>query len=364
MRVALLLLLLTACSSWTPDDAAGLTGGVQERLSRRSGTVRFDVDVPEGATELLFTAQVAYPYAAYVVSLTAPHGERVYDAETVWSSPYSVTGAIAPQWAVSLNYPSLDADPPLVAGRYRVVVGVVEPGDANNFRGGVPVRASYYTKADPVVGGRLQANLLYAGGAENADWVAAVDAAVREWTSLYAQAGITLEVREDVVDVGELRAPGRGSAALYQQLSAAQPFRSVNVVLVPDILDEVGLYGIAGGIPGPLAPSAQSAVTVSLLVNAGPDATYSADERRLLGETLAHEVGHYLGLFHPVETSWAAWDSLDDTPECARESACNAALGANLMYPYPLCDAQGRCAPQPELTAQQGAVANRYVGVW
>ena len=81
-----------------------------------------------------------------------------------------------------------------------------------------------------------------------------------------------------------------------------------------------------------------------------------------MGETMAHEAGHYLGLFHPVETSYALWDALDDTPECDDSAACAAALGTNLMFPYPVC-AFSECEEQGLLTPKQVGVMHRYVGV-
>jgi hypothetical protein len=36
-----------------------------------------------------------------------------------------------------------------------------------------------------------------------------------------------------------------------------------------------------------------------------------------LGQTMAHEGGHFLGLFHTTEAEGTAFDPLPDTPECA-----------------------------------------------
>ena len=81
---------------------------------------------------------------------------------------------------------------------------------------------------------------------------------------------------------------------------------------------------------------------------------------------MAHEVGHYLGLFHPAELPVGgvvkSWDALDDTTECLTGSECDAKLGTNLMYPTPLCDSTP-CTPQAQVTPQQQGVVHRYVGV-
>ena len=97
--------------------------------------------------------------------------------------------------------------------------------------------------------------------------------------------------------------------------------------------------------------------------SSGPDARFSEQETRILGETMAHEVGHYIGLFHPVEMTWDLYDMLDDTPECASEQECSEIFRFHLMFPLPVCSPLGVCAPQTELTEAQSAVANGYVGV-
>jgi hypothetical protein len=132
------------------------------------------------------------------------------------------------------------------------------------------------------------------------------------------------------------------------------------VVLVGETIQQGnGIYGIAGAVPGTLVESPHAAVAVSWLTNAGGDGVFSPDDVRLFGETLAHEVGHFLGLFHPMEIPEgdqpiASWDSLPDTPECAGFDACIQDLGDNLMFPTPVCT--GDCSTfvsQTLLTANQ-----------
>ena len=84
----------------------------------------------------------------------------------------------------------------------------------------------------------------------------------------------------------------------------------------------------------------------------------------MFGETLAHEIGHYSGLFHPVECDYDCtleWDALADTPECMGWRDCEAELGTNLMFPYPVCDFYG-CTPAGDLSAAQVGVWQRYTG--
>ena len=68
-----------------------------------------------------------------------------------------------------------------------------------------------------------------------------------------------------------------------------------------------------------------------------------------------------MGLFHPVEAGFSTWDALEDTDDCTRRTACEKALGANLMYPYSICDASG-CLNAEDMTEQQVTVKQQYLG--
>jgi hypothetical protein len=155
-----------------------------------------------------------------------------------------------------------------------------------------------------------------------------------------------------------------GTSTDYLAIANATAVRSVNVVLIPGgILDLPDVLGMSGGIPGPLLPFDNKAVTVSLGEHAGSDLRFTPAEARLLGETIAHEVGHYLGLFHPVESIDLTFhDALADTPDCTTVDECEDLLGSNLMFPYPVCDVSG-CLGQGDVSDAQGSALNRYAGV-
>ena len=108
--------------------------------------------------------------------------------------------------------------------------------------------------------------------------------------------------------------------------------------------------------------STRSAVLVNLALSSGPDGKFDEVETRILGETMAHETGHYLGLYHPVESTWNRWDALPDTPDCNREADCQDAFAQNLMFPYPVCGITS-CTAQSDLTPDQAGVVHGHVGV-
>lgn len=88
----------------------------------------------------------------------------------------------------------------------------------------------------------------------------------------------------------------------------------LNFFLVQEIVGGRAGYiilGIAGGIPGPppgINGTSHSGVAVTM-------AGYTRNPRQL-AQTMAHEGGHFLGLFHTTEAEGTAFDPLADTPEC------------------------------------------------
>ncbi len=258
--------------------------------------------------------------------------------------------------------PRRAADPPLAPGKYTLEFGVVDSSESYVSQ---PVFLDVLLKPDADFGeGELKVKIVYTGGLEDDEGLrAAVDAAKDHWEDLYAQIGIDVDFEELAYgDVGDVEPPAFGDEAVYSDISASTPLRSVNVVIAPSIVSYDEIFGIAGDIPGPLISTGRSAVLISADLSAGPNGVFSAEEERLLAETMAHEVGHYLGLFHPVETTWETWDVLDDTPSCNDEFECVEELGDNLMFPFPVC-AGFSCVPQGVITDEQSGVMHRYVGV-
>ena len=123
------------------------------------------------------------------------------------------------------------------------------------------------------------------------------------------------------------------------------------------------MYGEAAAIPGPIVPTEISAVEISWIAHAGANGKFSDGEIGILGETMAHETGHDLGMFHPVEDGWQNWDAVEDTNDCTDMGSCEEKLGTNLMFPYPVCTSMTDCEAQDQLTDGQVGIMQRYVGV-
>ena len=123
-----------------------------------------------------------------------------------------------------------------------------------------------------------------------------------------------------------------------------------------------GLRGQAGGIPGAIASGTGSS---GMILAVQPAREGSSLDLDALSVTLAHEVGHQLGLFHLTEIAGQPHDVLADTPECtatadaaghglSRTESCPEEATSNLMFhtiPDNLDDLT--------LSAEQGLVLRR-----
>lgn len=325
--------------------------------SNRAGTAHVKVPVADGETALLATVRVDAPNQAHFRLVSDPAGTQVFKAFEWNSSPYSKTNAGFVADVVSLNWPIQAEDPDLFGGRWDFEFGVV---DGNQQYVGIPVLLDVMLKDDAQFTlGHLEVSIVYTDDLENDEGLrAAVDEAQLLWTDLYAVMGISLSFHEYGFPQSDLGPPAFGDEQAYIDISADTTVRSVNLVISDTIEGLDDIFGIAGDIPGPLIPTTRSAVQVSALLSAGPDGVFDSEDTRLLAETMAHEVGHYLGLFHPVEQTWDAWDVLPDTPECDNERECVDDLGENLMFPYPVCGPVS-CTPQDLTTEEQAGVLNR-----
>ncbi len=117
-------------------------------------------------------------------------------------------------------------------------------------------------------------------------------------------------------------------AELPQLLSNALPGNTFNAFLVSDLIETTTtnqgptIVGIDGTIPGPASiggtVASGAAVSVADLrggsCQASPDYVGCGADR--IAYVIAHEAGHFLGLYHVTEEYGAEFDPLLDTPTC------------------------------------------------
>ena len=134
-------------------------------------------------------------------------------------------------------------------------------------------------------------------------------------------------VIRDLYDVFNLVATSKNPGESLQERL------SVNVFLIEDfnVADAPGLLGLSTGIPGMAGMHGISGTgLVFSTANMGKD-------NRTLGQTMAHEIGHFLGLRHTTEHLGSDHDPITDTPTCLLPDlgfACNDA--SNFMFPFSL----------------------------
>lgn len=190
-------------------------------------------------------------------------------------------------------------------------------------------------------GQRLDLNVFYVGAL---DWEPTgargpelLEEALEVVDAIFAPADIYVgEVRQFDVP-GELRQrglvfdsgqdPGAGLQVLARRfgvwaelpglfrLSLGAPGPAVNLFFVQDIagMGSGEVRALAGGTPGPMGMHGTGASGIAIATD------MMLGEPQQLGRTLAHELGHYLGLFHTSERNGEVLDPFDDTPSCTLE---------------------------------------------
>lgn len=359
MRIASLLLLLAACGPRLDEERVGdlrmLTGTVDVG---RDGQIDLKLQPQDGENAVLLTAQAESGARTHVLQVEQSK-TIVFDAIDEATGVYATTNAGYLSLVSTLNWPRSERDE---LGPIRVTLGNVSSTDTY-VRGELEITALF--KSDRDLGaGTIEVAIVYAGGSEaDGDLLNAVTGALDVWQSTYAATGVSVEVvAESTWPDGDLEAPVYGTEAAFSAIAEEVGPHVIPIVITPLISDIEDVLGVAGDIPGPLAATNRSAILVSSVTAAGPDGLFQDEDIRLLGETLAHETGHYLGLFHPVETTWDRWDALDDTRECKSEAPCIEQMRDLLMFPFPVCGFVG-CTPQEVVTPEQSAVMHRYTGV-
>lgn len=361
-------LLICASSACQPD--APRTQQLREDLQVQ--TVRaavsglsepVTVEVPPGTGSLLI--EVAGARGRYFLSkLATPAGRDLVTAGTYVTRESEDTHGGQVDWLLpnTPDEPSLRIQP----GTYQLLVR------GETLRGGPlteDVAVSFYFKSEPVEGGScgISLDFLVADDAIAPDEVGSTaETLATSLDELLAPTGI------DVVDykVSVLRLPG-GSAArgdrpgvIVDRVAELLSFAAREEVIRPGALHVILvkrlgylrpasgelMTGFSLGLPGPFERSSSNAA-ILLASNIDDAGRLSLDG---LSSTLAHEMGHYLGLLHTSERGLELHDPLDDTPQC--ESGCDnvmAPLGGSgrgdqftpdqvwVMQRHPLCAPPG-----------------------
>jgi len=349
-------------STLDTPEAPMLSTSTASLTSNDNALLHVDVDIADGETAFQVTA-VGLGDNDYLTlnTITDPNGEVVLDANDWLGGHNTLTDAFYLTGPVGVaQWPIRGRDGPLEAGTYRVTYST---WDLFREVGNRDAEVTTLVKRDPDLStGVVHVRILWTEGLQNnAALVSAMAEAVERWREVWGNNGLILD--ETYVETNidpELPFSYEGSAGIRTQAEDGSG-HDLQLVVGDYIDGQRGLFGLAAGIPGSVVPTDRTFVLVSWLTHSGADGQFDDDEIRLMGETLAHECGHFMGLAHPVEFSYADWDALSDTEECNSMSECEDLLGNNLMFPYPICTFSG-CDPQGQLTDDQSTVGAQYLG--
>ncbi|VAX26170.1 hypothetical protein MNBD_NITROSPINAE02-1692 [hydrothermal vent metagenome] len=150
----------------------------------------------------------------------------------------------------------------------------------------------------------------------------------------------------------------------------------INCFLFPQLPSNI--LGVDGAIPGPgFLHGVGSAGLIAQIApygySSGGLSAHDTDQR-ILAKILAHEIGHYLGLFHTSERTGGIHDPLGDTPECTEEddsdgdgrvvtNECMGKGASNLMFWAGDLSLSESGNFQEGLSSDQGRVANTHPSV-
>ncbi|MBM4345666.1 MAG: hypothetical protein FJ100_20020 [Deltaproteobacteria bacterium] len=359
---AALALLTIACTSVEPADdlttrVVRLRAPIATHVEHgRSAPLAFDV--PALGQRVRVTVEAPAGVWVAVAGLRGPAGQvlapedwRDHDTtrgEACLDCALRLTpgpGAFAVQWPQG-------PDAGVAPGRWQVrVVAWTRPGPdgaLSPWTGVATATVDALVGAVPPRGVRVPVRVLVPVSLASAATLAEVGAAVGEARSLLGQAGVDLDpvTVHTVADRWQQFDPGRDAADARQLAEEAQDLPpGLRMALVGRIREGAGppMRGTCPQVPGAAVAHAPTVVAVAL----GGPATWTA-------QAAAHEVGHWLGLYHPTEAALTGplvglTDPIADT---------TAGDPANLMHP------NGHPEAARQWTPGQAAVAVGQTVPW
>jgi hypothetical protein len=146
---------------------------------------------------------------------------------------------------------------------------------------------------------------------------------------------ITVTGAEALLSVPDSTSYGSPLLQLGTLSSLASNSSAANLFFVREITTDgdSGLFGISLGIPAALG--IPGTISSGVVVNVSAHNIGGGFDVREFGQTITHETGHSLGLYHTSEKDGSLHDPISDTPECNGSEPLDAAAcpdGANLMF--------------------------------
>lgn len=343
--------------------SGGLSGEIVVEVQAGLAALQVLVWGQPDAHVILWRAEA--PDGRVVVDDTAPSGLSDSHRSFARGFPgqvFSVNRVFGAPWSGAFLVPNTPAVAPS-EGTWRLVVGHFQVGaDADPALTPVDRPVRVVVLATPRrSAGALPLNVHLTGARGLTTASATSDSFLQDALAVvretYAQADIEvtpvryLDASADfqVVDLVDDECAGGDMVELLR--GAAPPERGLDLFVVEAFTcrlgpSEVGasIGGLSAGLPGPAWVSGSSHAGVVVATG------FAAGDGARLGLVAAHEMGHYLGLFHTRESSLFGNDPIYDTLEDTFEDADS--VRDNLMFFAP--------DGSTELTQDQGAVLRSF----
>jgi len=272
----------------------------------------------------MVSPQPGDPYAALFGYALNPDGDwAIGGPET---TVYPIGSSIASPWAGGIpNHPNVD----WLTGAYNLYPWADESGDGNDFDVTALVKRSF----GPVQAGLLHVDFYF--GASTSESAASAQSSANFQGFLDALEGVFLQADIGLGDIGyyDLGPASPASISNYSDLvelfdsGIPSDDRVLNVFVVSDMnMPGSNPLGVASHIPGPALMNGEGQSGVAMV-----DDYIQSGEPGTAASLAAHEMSHYLGLYHGTEVGGLESDPLNDTPAACNGGGCWA---TNLMDPY------------------------------
>lgn len=316
------------CTWWPVQPVVELGPAV----TTASAPATLSFELPAGAPAFTLVLEDFDDVVPVVTKLTAPDG-RLFIGNAPDAGPADLARCASGVGSATVLVPGSDRDEArTLPGRWTVEVKTFDPSGypltLTPLAGHVERVAAVLKR--PERGGQVDLTIQMAPevGYSVADgggtWVKALLTRFEALTR--AKAGVSVgEVRLVSLppDAGVTLSTLADNQALWARYAqGAVASRPINVMVVKDLAFAGGVSGGTPGAPGVYGRPG-SGITIAPL-GSGPQAT---------GTLMAHEVLHWLGLFHSSDEFFGG-DLVSDTPECADPTGSGCPDARNLMFPY------------------------------
>ncbi|MCA9495098.1 MAG: hypothetical protein KC621_34455 [Myxococcales bacterium] len=369
MRWAAVLAVLVGCAPEPTTSETGtepevrvdgmLTTTTWSTRSDQDGEVDVPIEVGDATTSLMVSLSTTQE-RPILLQLIDPSGEVVLD-ERDWRGDEKLTHAFdVLRKTNALNWPVRRTDEPLWAGTWHAIWASEHQEGGRNPDDGVDLVVMTKDDPDPAQA-TITVRLVWADGVElGVGHEAAVQAAVQTWQRDWAAYGLSVDATFHTSDMDPtLPFTANGDLAVEAIAAEVADPGDIVVFLGDSMVYKPGVFGTGPNTPGTPYPGEYHFVAVALDMFIDPSGAISTDLARLLSETLSHETAHFMGVPHVVESDWARYDALPDTPRCTTEATCESQAGRNLMFPFSQCKPS---CPVRTLTPDQVGVLQHYVG--